>query len=407
MKKIITLLLLVVAFVGQAEATSTYQVAGEESLLGSSWTAIDMTDEDGDGIYTYTTTRTISSAGNKQFKFIKSNDWDTLNKSNREINFQEAGTYKIVFTVNSSNDECNAYAILKPSSVTFVGKGITSDDWASTETGFTANGDSWTFTIDQTKNNNVYFRFKIGSTEYCPNTASNRWFNSTDGWTMNMNTWSTYQGTNGCFCLSSFNYLYYSRYIVRVTPYADNIYLEVFAYEKASTNSSGYCTFVNNYPLTISSATAYYATDDGDGSATAHAITNPPASTPMLIKGTASTDYYFAVAASGTDLDDTNAFKPGDGSTVASGTGPYNYILNGDAFFLANGKTVAAGKAYLQLTKAASARPLNFPDEEGTGIKLITTSDKNTGATYNLKGQRVANPSKGLYIVNGRKVIMK
>jgi len=179
-----------------------------------------------------------------------------------------------------------------------------------------------------------------------------------------------------------------------------------------TTNASGYCTYTIAHPLKISGAKAYYATDDGDGSATAHAITNPAASTPMLIKGTASTAYSFAVATSGTDYSSTNAFKAGTATTASSGLasetdGKYNYILNGDAFYAANGKKVAEGKAYLQLSKEASARPLIFADEEDTAIRLITTSDDNTDATYNLSGQRIATPSKGLYIVNGRKVIMK
>lgn len=179
-----------------------------------------------------------------------------------------------------------------------------------------------------------------------------------------------------------------------------------------STNASGYSTYTVGVPVTIPvGVTAYYATDDGDGSATAHAITDPAANTPMLIKGAASTSYSFAVAASGTDYSGTNAFKAGTSTTaadgLATGEGPYNYILNGNAFYAANGKKVAEGKAYLQLSQPATTRALVFPGEKEAGISVITNTAENVNAIYNLSGQRVANPSKGLYIVNGHKVIMK
>lgn len=177
--------------------------------------------------------------------------------------------------------------------------------------------------------------------------------------------------------------------------------------ESVTTNAYGYCTYVNTNPLTISNATAYYAVDGGNGSATAYAITNPVAGTPMLIKGDNSTTYYFAVASTGTALENTNAFHAGTGEAVSTGTGPYNYILNDDAFYLANGKTVATNKAYLQLSAQATARALIFPDDESTGISAVAASTGNTGAYYNLSGQRVAAPARGLYIKDGKKVMVK
>ena len=181
----------------------------------------------------------------------------------------------------------------------------------------------------------------------------------------------------------------------------------IVPYEVVTTNASGYCTYVNSNPLTISSATAYYATDNNDGSATAHAITNPAASTPMLIKGTSSTTYQFAVANSGTDYSSTNAFVKGDGT--APNSAEYNYILKGDQFYRSDGNTntVAPNKAYLHLSVAASARPLIFEDEDITGINAISTVNAENGAYYNLQGVKVANPAKGLYIHNGKKIIVK
>ena len=181
--------------------------------------------------------------------------------------------------------------------------------------------------------------------------------------------------------------------------------------EKVTTNGSGYCTYVNTEALNISASTAYYATDNGNGNATAHAITNPATATPMLIKGDASTTYYFEVATSGTDVSSSNAFHAGTGSGVAGGDGPYNYILKGDTFYRANGNTVASNKAYLQLSVEvpAGAPALVFEDEDFniTGINAISTVKMENGAYYNLQGVKVANPAKGLYIHNGKKYIVK
>ncbi len=176
--------------------------------------------------------------------------------------------------------------------------------------------------------------------------------------------------------------------------------------ESVKTNAYGFATYVSDNPLTIPSGIAYYATDNGNGSATATAVTNPAGSTAMLIKGNANTTYHFATAASGTSYD-TNAFHRGPGDVLASGSGPYNYILNGNTFYLANGQYVGTKKAYLALSVAASARPLIFEDEDATAIKAITTVNSENNAYFNIAGQRVAQPTKGMYIVNGKKVIIK
>jgi len=42
-----------------------------------------------------------------------------------------------------------------------------------------------------------------------------------------------------------------------------------------------------------------------------------------------------------------------------------------------------------------------------TGIKTVTAAAKKDGKYYNLNGQVVTNPTKGLlYILNGRKIVL-
>lgn len=91
-----------------------------------------------------------------------------------------------------------------------------------------------------------------------------------------------------------------------------------------------------------------------------------------------------------------------------------NFILNnnganGSGFYLANNKTVAAGKAYLCVPTESAAK-ISFFSLDGsiTGIEGVEAeAAEGEKVYYNLNGQRVANPSKGLYIVGGKKVIVK
>ena len=52
-------------------------------------------------------------------------------------------------------------------------------------------------------------------------------------------------------------------------------------------------------------------------------------------------------------------------------------------------------------------RIVPLTDEDPTSIKGILQSDHLNGEYYDLKGRKVNNPKKGLYIRNGRKVIVK
>jgi hypothetical protein len=79
-------------------------------------------------------------------------------------------------------------------------------------------------------------------------------------------------------------------------------------------------------------------------------------------------------------------------------------------FYKASGDgTLAAHKAYLALGAGNAHEFLGFDfGEETTGIKTMAAERSIFGADfYNIAGQRVAQPQKGLYIVNGKKVIIK
>ena len=73
------------------------------------------------------------------------------------------------------------------------------------------------------------------------------------------------------------------------------------------------------------------------------------------------------------------------------------------------GTTVAAGKAYIDLTAAKNAAPvLTFADAT-TGISEVKTAGVNTTATdfYTLQGVKVNKNTRGLLLHNGKKYLVK
>ena len=89
-----------------------------------------------------------------------------------------------------------------------------------------------------------------------------------------------------------------------------------------------------------------------------------------------------------------------------------HYVLsNGHDFVLVkDAGTLAAGKCWVQLEKSpANARALSIVFEgETTGISTVKTdADTKDAAVYDLQGRRVMQPTKGLFIVGGKKVVVK
>ena len=69
---------------------------------------------------------------------------------------------------------------------------------------------------------------------------------------------------------------------------------------------------------------------------------------------------------------------------------------------------IPAGKAYLEVTKSTAGTGAKFfgLDGEATGINSVKTA-KADGAYYTLEGVKTTKPVKGLYIHNGKKIVVK
>ena len=149
--------------------------------------------------------------------------------------------------------------------------------------------------------------------------------------------------------------------------------------------------------------------------------TTIPAGTPFIIKwdGDGSNNLvnpvFMGVTISNANRDVTST----DGKVSFKGTYAYQAFDSEDKSILLvggsnlywpqSGASLGACRAYFKLSDGASASEfvLNFGDET-TGINAVNGSElKVNGEYYNLAGQRVAQPTKGMYIVNGKKVVVK
>ena len=102
------------------------------------------------------------------------------------------------------------------------------------------------------------------------------------------------------------------------------------------------------------------------------------------------------------------------GTLKAGGKVPANCLfLNGGDFWYSTGQSnIKAFRGYFEfvdglasLETAASKVKMIFRDET-TGIKDVIVKTANDDM-YDLQGRRIVNPDKGIYIKNGKKVVIK
>ena len=151
---------------------------------------------------------------------------------------------------------------------------------------------------------------------------------------------------------------------------------------------------------------AYAVSEVTDGKAVLTEVTTAvPAGTGLIMKGTAGQTYTIPY----TTEEPAAVTNKLVGVTVDTeiGGNDLDYILKDGKFVKASAGTLSAGKAYLKLD-AALTRGVVEIDGDATGVgAALTNSEKVKSEVYNLQGQRVSKPAKGLYVVDGKKVFVK
>lgn len=207
---------------------------------------------------------------------------------------------------------------------------------------------------------------------------------------------------------SSTNVLSYSQYgvVKELSVYTPLVTVSV--------SDAGYATYATKYNVKVpenNDVKVMTVKVNADNSTiTLHEVaanTVIPAYTGILVKA-AKGDYNFVVTSDeGTTLDNdlkaATTDKPSDGATFFALT----TLSDGKVGFalVAKGVVIPAGKAYLSVSKASGAKFFGL-DGEATGINSVKTA-KADGAYYTLEGVKTTKPVKGLYIHNGKKIIVK
>ena len=187
--------------------------------------------------------------------------------------------------------------------------------------------------------------------------------------------------------------------------------------------SAGYATgaIASNIDFTKSAGVkAYKAVLNGEGTeVNLVEVDAAPAGTALIIE--ASADSYLLTEAADTPAAVTgNDLKVAATDMTQSSVSGTMYVLNkvgGVVGFykLSATGTLKAGKCYIEIPPGSPAPDMlglgDVVDESDitTGISAIEHSTLNIehSEVYNLNGQRVSQPTKGLYIVNGKKVVVK
>ena len=183
-------------------------------------------------------------------------------------------------------------------------------------------------------------------------------------------------------------------------------------------NSSGYATFCSKYPLDFTNASGYTAwqiTDISDENViTFEKITRSiKGGQGILLKGTAGETITLTSANSENVL--SKNYLEGTLAPTYIAAGKY-YGLSGNTFVKVNAGTVPAGKALLSadwITETIGAPSFSFVFNDGEttsiGESIMLNSDNTTNQWYDLSGRKLNSmpTTKGIYILNGRKVVVK
>ena len=190
---------------------------------------------------------------------------------------------------------------------------------------------------------------------------------------------------------------------------------------------AGYATLYLGCAVTIPAGVeAYVVSEIKDTYVNMTAVTGAiPANEAVILKKaegqpTDATSYSFNYATSanaveanllnGTTIDTYVAGPAYVLSKPADSVGLYEAALNADATGAATGETHFknnAHKAYLpKPAGAANVACYSFRFDGTTGIENVEGQSEGT-AIYDLMGRRVENPTRGIYVINGKKVLVK
>lgn len=458
-KLTMTLALLITAATG-AWAADTYTVAGSNpAMFGSSWdptnAANDMT-KNGDGTYSITYTN-VYLEGNVQYKVVKNHSWDEAYPAlDRVISIAEAGTYTVTICFNPTTHEVYEK---KPDPEVEVTLNDTKSEASFKMPQYDATA-SYTLKRDMSVQMTTTMGDGTDGVRY--RVKKNEQTGKYQPADMNMMQVLALVAVNDGIEQKALtlNQDYYCRIYKldeqTLQPIGDGVMLfdfdfapGLYALKAFAQNGGDYAgeTALSNtfklfqgYPVEIAaqSFATYYSDEaltledsfaETAGLYTVSEVTPTeavlsekidvmPKRTPMLIYNESDQTQQIlliptADVAPLTDVADEFKGTAVEKEVTAEEVAATNfYVLTDQNQFVwvKDAGTIAANKCWLEIapSEAAGARRIVFSGSGTTGIDAATLRDITTGDWYDLNGRKINMPTKkGVYIFNGKKVVIK
>ena len=183
-----------------------------------------------------------------------------------------------------------------------------------------------------------------------------------------------------------------------------------------SVSEAGYATYATKYNVEVPNdenvkvMTVKVNNDNDNYTITLNKVeagTVIPANTGILVKADKGNHDFVVTSKEGAKLED-NSLIAATTDVTSDGSTYFALTKIGDKVGFAvvnNGVKIPAGKAYLKVPAATTAKFFSL-DGEATGINSVKTA-KADGAYYTLEGVKTTKPVKGLYIHNGKNIVVK
>lgn len=195
----------------------------------------------------------------------------------------------------------------------------------------------------------------------------------------------------------------------------DYILLEKVTSEDVAVSAVKFATYVPTCNVVAPANVKVYTAKVNEAKS-AVVLTEVPANsviakgTPVLV-GAEEGSYTFTASADEVETIGDNDLKAATADTKGDGSTIYALVeQDGKTVFapLKEGVAVSLGHAYLELPATSATRfySIQFGGET-TGINEVNAAAKADGAYYTLQGVKTSKAAKGIYIHNGKKVVIK
>ena len=369
------------------------------------------------GYWTKTFSNVHLAVGTYEFKVAKNHAWDEsypTGTTNESFEVKLEGDYDVTFEFYTSNKDLYGDITLKAAAVDFY--------LAGTTFGWGTHNATNKFTVsagvlvleDVDLEMGAQFKLWDGADLWIgAQSDGNYWLNGTNKDNITM---LSGDGENIYLAAAA------GTYTVTFNPNTFKLSVAGTFGEPVKTlafDATGYLTFGdlrNSFSFDGKGVDVYTVTYDADGMARRHAVESKqvPVGTGVLLYHTGGAgNVEIPIIGTPAALTDNNLLVS-DG-TVEGATNRYCLAADstplGVGFYpVAASVTIPAGKAYLEINTLDSAPARIWFDGETTAIDSLNgeTGVENDGTVYDLNGRRVNGTlSRGLYIKNGKKFIVK